>query len=73
MKLLIQYNSFNLEVGTRNFQIVQQLGKIVPSTEVLVDLRDMFKKAPKSFFSAVMVSPDFLSPPPSAFFSYEDF
>jgi len=67
MKLLIQYNSFNLEAGTPNFQIVHQLGKIVPSTEVLVELRDMFKKAPKSFCSAVMVSPDSLSPLPSAF------
>jgi hypothetical protein len=67
MKLLVQYNSFNLEAGTPNFQIVHQLGKIVLSTEVLVDLRDMFKKGLKSFCSALMVSPDSLSPLPSAF------
>jgi len=67
VKLPIQYNSLNLEAGTPKFQIVQQLGKIIPSTEVLADLREMFKKAPKSFCSAVMVSPDSLSPPPSAF------
>ena len=56
MKLLIQYNSFNRKASTPNFQIVQQLGKIIPITEVLVDLRDMFKKAPKILGSCDRVS-----------------